>query len=182
MSNDDMVTLGMDPGTAILGFGVIRGTAEPVLIDVGIVETRSDSPMPERLVVLYARTSELIERYRPDVLAIENLFFARNVTTAIAVGQARGVVLLAAAQRGVPVAEYSPSEVKYAVVGYGRADKHQMQEMVRIILNLDHAPRPDDAADALAIALCHAQTAPFQERVAATDAASAEAADAATRN
>lgn len=180
MSNADMVTLGMDPGTAILGFGVIRGTSDPVLVDVGIIETQSDSPMPERLMILHAQTSTLIERYQPDVLAIEQLFFARNVTTAIAVGQARGVILLAAAQKGVPVAEYSPSEVKYAVVGYGKADKHQMQEMVRIILNLTEAPRPDDAADALAIALCHAQTAPFQERVAATDAAAA--ADAATRS
>lgn len=171
MSNEGLVTLGMDPGTAILGFGVIRGTSDPVLVDVGVIETQPDSPMPDRLVILHERTSMLIERYQPDVLAIEQLFFARNVTTAIAVGQARGVVLLAAAQKGVPVAEYSPSEVKYAVVGYGKADKRQMQEMVRIILDLDHAPQPDDAADALAIALCHAQTAPFKERVAATEAA-----------
>lgn len=171
MSNDGLVTLGIDPGTAILGFGVIRGTSDPILVDVGVIETRSDSPMPQRLMILHAQTSTLIERFRPDVLAIEQLFFARNVTTAIAVGQARGVILLAAAQAGVPVAEYSPSEVKFAVVGYGKADKRQMQEMVRIILNLNEAPHPDDAADALAIALCHAQTAPFNDRVAATDAA-----------
>ena len=112
------------------------------------------------------KLSDLIERYQPDVLAVEQLFFARNVTTAIAVGQARGVVLLAAAQAGIDVAEYTPSEVKFAVAGYGKADKRQMQEMVRIILNLAEVPHPDDAADALAIALCHAQTAPFAAKVA----------------
>ncbi len=164
-----MITLGIDPGTALLGFGVIRGDTDPVLVDVGVVETDSKAPMPHRLVILHRETARLIETYRPDVLAVEQLFFARNVTTAIAVGQARGVVLLAAAQAGVPVAEYSPSEVKFAVVGYGKADKHQMQEMVRIILNLEDIPRPDDAADALAVALCHAQTAPFAARVAVHD-------------
>lgn len=164
-----MVTLGIDPGTALLGYGVIRGDSDPVLVDVGVIETDSKAPMPDRLVILHRETARLIETYRPDVLAVEQLFFARNVTTAIAVGQARGVVLLAAAQAGVPVAEYSPSEVKFAVVGYGKADKHQMQEMVRIILNLDVIPKPDDAADALAVALCHAQTAPFAARVAAHD-------------
>ena len=182
MSTGQLVTLGIDPGTAILGFGVIRGTSDPVLVDVGVIETRSESPMPERLVILHEETRKLIERFQPDVLAVEQLFFARNVTTAIAVGQARGVILLAAAQKGVPVAEYSPSEVKYAVVGYGKADKHQMQEMVRIILNLEQVPRPDDAADALAIALCHAQTAPFEERVAATRAADDAAAARAGRS
>jgi len=161
-----LVTLGIDPGTAILGFGVIRGDTDPQLIDVGVIETDSKAAMPDRLVILHAETARLIERYRPDVMAIEQLFFARNVTTAIAVGQARGVVLLAAAQAGVPVAEYSPSEVKFAVVGYGKADKRQMQEMVKLILNLPEIPHPDDAADALAIALCHAQSAPFQARVA----------------
>ena len=161
-----LVTLGIDPGTAILGFGVIRGDTDPQLIDVGVIETDSKAPMPDRLVILHAETARLIERYTPDVMAIEQLFFARNVTTAIAVGQARGVVLLAAAQAGVPVAEYSPSEVKFAVVGYGKADKRQMQEMVKLILNLPEIPHPDDAADALAIALCHAQSAPFQARVA----------------
>lgn len=160
-----MITLGMDPGTAILGYGVITGTSEPTLIDVGVLETNPKTSMPERLRYLHERTAELIELYRPDVLAVEQLFFARNVTTAIAVGQARGVILLAAGQAGVPVAEYSPSEVKFAVVGYGKADKRQMQEMVRLILNLPTVPQPDDAADALAIALCHAQTAPFVSRV-----------------
>lgn len=166
MTEHGLVTLGIDPGTAILGFGVIRGDTDPQLIAAGVIETDSKSPMPDRLVILHAETVRLIERYGPDVMAIEQLFFARNVTTAIAVGQARGVVLLAAAQAGIDVAEYSPSEVKFAVVGYGKADKRQMQEMVKMILNLPEVPHPDDAADALAIALCHAQTAPFQARVA----------------
>ena len=165
MSRREPVILGMDPGTALLGFGVIAGDTEPQLIDVGVIETDSKAPMPERLKILHAETTRLIETFQPDVLAIEQLFFARNVTTAIAVGQARGVVLLAAAQAGVEVAEYTPSEVKFAISGYGKASKPQMQEMVRIILNLEYAPQPDDAADALAIALCHAQTAPFKATV-----------------
>jgi crossover junction endodeoxyribonuclease RuvC len=126
-----VITLGIDPGTARLGYGVILAL------------------------------SGLIALHSPSVLAIEQLFFARNVTTAISVGQARGVVLLAAAKAGVQVAEYSPSQVKHAVAGYGKADKAQIQEMVRMILGLDHAPHPDDAADALAIALCHAQRSAF---------------------
>lgn len=158
------VTLGIDPGTAILGYGVIQGERDPVLLDYGVVETGPDLPMPERLSLLFDQMTELLARHSPDAVAVEQLFFARNVTTAIAVGQARGVVLLAAARGGVAVAEYSPSEVKHAIVGYGKADKNQMQEMVRLILNLDAPPHPDDAADALAIALCHAQTSPFLER------------------
>lgn len=159
------ITLGIDPGTAILGFGVITGDTDPVLVDVGVIETNAHAPMPERLLILHAEIAKLLDAYRPDVMAIEQLFFARNVTTAIAVGQARGVVLLAAAQAGVEVAEYTPSEVKFAVSGYGKAGKAQMQEMVRIILNLKYAPQPDDAADALAIAICHAQTAPFKATI-----------------
>ncbi|MBA2277777.1 MAG: crossover junction endodeoxyribonuclease RuvC [Chloroflexia bacterium] len=162
----ERVTLGIDPGTAILGYGVIQGEREPELVDYGVIETGADVPMPLRLSTLFDRVTELLAQYVPDAVAIEQLFFARNVTTAIAVGQARGVVLLAAARAGVAVTEYSPSEVKHAIVGYGKADKNQMQEMVRLILDLDVAPHPDDAADALAIALCHAQTAPFLARTA----------------
>lgn len=169
LTGHGLVTLGIDPGTAILGFGVIRGDADPILIDVGVIETDAKAPMPQRLMLLHAETARLIETYAPDVLAVEQLFFARNVTTALAVGQARGVVLLAAAQAGVKVAEYSPSEVKFAVAGYGKAEKRQIQEMVRIILNLSTVPHPDDAADALAVALCHAQTAPFMAKVAQHD-------------
>lgn len=158
------VTLGIDPGTARLGYGVIAGGMQPQLIDAGLIETWPDEPMSARLVTLYEGVVELIEEFHPDALAIEQLFFARNVTTAITVGQARGVVLLAAAQANVPIAEYTPSEIKHAIAGYGKADKPQMQEMVRMILNLQSVPQPDDVADALAIAICHNQTVPFAER------------------
>lgn len=159
------VTLGIDPGTAILGYGVIIGDTHPELVDVGVLETSAENAMPDRLVQIYEGLGALLAEHQPDVIAVEKLFFARNVTTALAVGQARGVALLAAAQAGIPISEYTPSEVKHAVVGYGKADKQQIQEMVRLILNLRVAPQPDDAADALAVALCHVQTVPFAERV-----------------
>ena len=164
-----MIVLGVDPGTALLGFGLVEEGADgggPRALDYGALATEPGEAMPLRLARLYDRLCDLLAAYCPDVLAIEQLFFARNVTTAIAVGQARGVVLLAAAKAGVEVAEYSPSEVKQAVVGYGKAEKGQMQEMVRLILGLAEPPRPDDAADALAVALCHLQTAPFLARAA----------------
>lgn len=153
-----MITLGVDPGTALLGYGIIRGEDAPELVTFGVVATTSAESQAQRLLRLYERVWELIREHAPDVLAVEQLFFARNVTTALAVGQARGVVLLAAAQHGMPVYEYKPSEVKQAVSGYGKADKGQMQEMVRILLDLPDVPTPDDAADALAVALCHVQT------------------------
>jgi len=158
---DSHITIGIDPGTAILGFGVVQGDGDSRLIEFGVIETSSTITMPDRLVILHDAVTDLITRHQPDDLAVEKLFFARNVTTAIAVGQARGVVLLAAAQQGIPVAEYTPSEIKQAIVGYGKADKRQVQEMVRILLTLDAVPHPDDAADALAVALCHAQTRQF---------------------
>jgi len=166
MAPSPPITLGIDPGTARLGYGLIFGDLQPSLIDAGVIETWPDQAMPDRLVTLYENVRDLVDEFRPDVIAVEKLFFARNVTTAIAVGQARGVVLLAAAQAHIAVAEYSPSEIKHAIVGYGKADKGQMQEMVRLILGLDQVPQPDDAADALAVALCHAQTAPFEQRAA----------------
>jgi crossover junction endodeoxyribonuclease RuvC len=156
-----MITLGIDPGTARLGFGLVRASEEPELIDYGVVETAGTLSMPRRLASLFDTVTGLIDQHRPDVLAIEQLFFARNVTTAISVGQARGVVLLTAARAGIEVVEYSPSEIKHAIVGYGKADKTQIQEMVRIILGMDQTPRPDDAADALAVALCHSQRQAF---------------------
>lgn len=159
-----MIAVGIDPGTARLGYGVIDEEG-PHALAYGVVETPAGLPMPERLLLLFDGVSTLLAEHRPDALAVEQLFFARNTTTAMAVGQARGVVLLAAARAGLPVAEYTPAEVKQAVVGYGRADKGQMQEMVRLLLGLERVPHPDDAADALAVALCHAQTAAFQERV-----------------
>ena len=156
-----MITLGIDPGTAILGFGIVSGDDDPRVVTYGVLRTTNDEPMPQRLVRLYDGVRDLIAAHHPDVLAIEQLLFGRNVTTAIAVGQARGVILLAAAQAGMPVAEYKPAQVKEAVVGYGKADKPQMQEMVRILLGLPTVPHPDDAADALAIAICHVHTARF---------------------
>jgi crossover junction endodeoxyribonuclease RuvC len=159
-----MIALGFDPGTARLGYGVISSEPDPRAIDYGIIATDAALPMAQRLVEIYEAVTELIQVFRPDAVAVERLFFAQNVTTAMAVGQARGVILLAAAQRGLLVAEYAPSEVKQAVVGYGKADKRQIQEMVRIMLGLESVPRPDDAADALAIAICHVQFAPFRER------------------
>jgi crossover junction endodeoxyribonuclease RuvC len=165
-----MRTIGIDPGTARLGYGVIDESAagDPLAVAFGVITTEAGGAMPARLSTLFDHLSGLLEEHRPDVLAVEQLFFARNVTTAITVGQARGIVLLAAERAGVPVVEYSPSEIKHAVAGYGKAGKPQMQEMVRIVLGLATVPEPDDAADALAIALCHAQTAPFLARTGAS--------------
>ena len=162
-----MIAIGFDPGTARLGYGVIESEPDPRAIDFGVIVTGSELPMPERLLMIHDAVGELIDTFQPEAVAVELLFFARNVTTAMTVGQARGVILLAAAQRGIPIAEYSPSEVKQAVVGYGKADKRQIQEMVRIMLGLTTAPQPDDAADALAVAICHVQVAPFRSRVGA---------------
>ncbi len=156
-----MRIVGIDPGTALLGFGVIDVDDAPQLVDFGVVETTNDDAMPMRLLSLYESLTTLFDQFRPEAVAIEQLFFARNVTTAITVGQARGIALLAAAQARVPVFEYSPSQVKHAISGYGKADKQQMQEMVRIMLDMEYVPHPDDAADALAVALCHSQRANF---------------------
>jgi crossover junction endodeoxyribonuclease RuvC len=153
--------VGIDPGTALLGFGVIDVEDDPLLVDFGVVETTAEAAMPLRLLSLYESLTTLLDRFRPDAVAIEQLFFARNVTTAITVGQARGIALLAAAQANVEVFEYSPSQVKHAISGYGKADKQQMQEMVRIMLGMEFTPHPDDAADGLAVALCHSQRSRF---------------------
>lgn len=161
----ERVIAGFDPGTARLGFGVIQGDENPVPLDYGVIETAAHQPMPVRLKELYNGVMTILRDYQPDVCAIEQLFFSRNVTTALSVGQARGIVMLAAAQSAVPVVEYTPAEVKQSVSGYGKADKSQMQEMVRIILGLHEAPWPDDAADALAVALCHVQLARFRDAI-----------------
>ena len=154
-----MLTLGIDPGTAITGYGLVRAQGDARrAIAYGAVTTPADAPLARRLQILHAEVCRLIETYRPDHAAVEQLFFSRNVTTALAVGHARGVVLLALAEANVPVYEYTPAEVKQAIVGYGRARKEQIQEMVRVLLGLDVRPTPDDAADALAVALCHADT------------------------
>lgn len=152
-----MLTIGIDPGTATTGYGLVREEKDGTLtvVDYGAILTSPDQPMPQRLLELYNRLQELLLLHRPQSGAVEKLFFQRNVRTAISVGQGRGVVLLALASAGVPVMEYTPLEVKLAVAGYGGADKSQVQYMVKAILSLEDIPRPDDAADALAIAICH---------------------------
>ncbi len=155
-------TLGIDPGTAIMGYGVVEETGGRLqAIDFGALLTTKAETLPQRLLRLHRGLQELLERHRPTAVAVETLFFNRNVRTALAVGQARGVALLAAAQAGLPVFEYSPQQVKDAVVGYGGASKDQVQRMVSTLLGLQEVPRPDDAADALAIAVCHVHSARF---------------------
>ena len=160
-----MLVLGIDPGTATTGYGLVRETADGsfAVVDFGVILTPAGMPMEKRLLLLYERLIELIILHRPESGAVEKLFFSRNVTTAIAVGQARGVVMLALAQHGLSVAEYTPMEVKQAITGYGGADKMQIQIMVQAILGLAELPRPDDAADALAIAMCHLQNYHLKE-------------------
>jgi crossover junction endodeoxyribonuclease RuvC len=152
-----VIILGIDPGTATVGFGLITEDAsgQAELIRYGVITTKPSVPMAERLRTIYDEVSALMRSEGAGALAVEELFFSRNVTTALTVGQARGVILLAAAQAGLPVFEYKPNQIKQALVGYGGADKHQIQEMLRIMLDLDEIPRPDDAADAIAVAVCH---------------------------
>lgn len=150
------VVLGVDPGTATMGYGVVGRAGERLmLIDYGVITTSADLDLPIRLQRLYSGLTDLIARFRPAGVAVEELFFNRNTRSALAVGQARGVAMLAAANAGVSVSEYTPLEVKQAIVGYGRASKQQIQRMVCMLLGLDFCPQPDDAADALAIAICH---------------------------
>ncbi len=164
-----MLAIGIDPGTATTGFGVVRLTehGELLRVDHGIISTRSDKGMGERLVDLHRELAALIAAHRPDTAAVEKLFIRANVSTALWVGQARGVALLALAQAGVRVGEYAPREVKLAVCGYGGAGKRQMQAMVRALLRLEELPRPDDAADALAVAICHLHSQTVQARIEA---------------
>jgi len=154
-----MLILGIDPGTAIMGYGLLEKKGQKLTpIDYSCWRTSADLPMPQRLVILYDSIIELINKYSPDQVAVEELFFNRNTTTAISVGQARGVVLLAAAKNGIDVFDYTPLQVKQAVVGYGRAEKKQVQIMVKALLGLTEIPKPDDTADALAVAICHAHS------------------------
>lgn len=150
-----MRIIGIDPGTAITGFGVIdviKGN-KASLVDAGVIRTVAHTPLPERLMTIHSDITELIKQYEPQQMSIEKLYFAKNVTTAISVAHARGVIVLAAQSAGLGVNEYTPLEIKQAMTGYGRATKAQIQEMVRIMLNLSKVPSPDDAADALAAAL-----------------------------
>ena len=148
-----MIVLGIDPGTAALGYGVVERNGALRAVDFGCLVTNADRPMPERLLAIHDLVRDVIELYAPDVLAIERIYFSRNVQTAFAVGQARGVVLLAAAEHDIPVREATPSEVKSAVAGYGAADKVQVARMVQVLLGMSAPPVPDDAADALAIGI-----------------------------
>jgi crossover junction endodeoxyribonuclease RuvC len=149
-----LIVLGIDPGTAALGYGIVEAKSGRVrMVDGGTFQTKPDASLPTRLLAIHGFLDELIALHRPDLLAVERLFFSRNAQTAFAVGQARGVVLLAAAQAEVPVREATPNEVKVAVTGYGAADKEQVGRMVAVCLGLKEAPRPDDTADALAIAI-----------------------------
>ena len=154
------LVLGIDPGTAIIGYAIVHdlpdGNCEA--IDYGVITTPKTDTAAVRLVQLYEEINKIIRFHQPDSAAVEKLFFQRNITTAIAVGQARGVVMLALAQAGLEIGEYTPNEIKQAVTGYGSADKRQVQEMVRVLLCLDKIPKPDDAADALAIAITHLNT------------------------
>ena len=157
-----MLVIGIDPGTATTGYGLVRDNADALeMVDFGVIETPAGLLLPERLLLLHDQLNQILLLHQPDSGAVEKLFFQRNVRTAMAVGQARGVVLLALAEAGLKVAEYTPLEVKQAVAGYGAAEKTQVQQMVRALLGMESVPRPDDAADALAIAICHLHSARF---------------------
>jgi len=154
--------LGIDPGYAIVGFGAIEAEANRFrLLGYGAVTTEAGVPLPERLEEIYTGMKQVLEKYKPDAISVEELFFTKNITTGIAVGEARGVILLACRQSGVPIYEYTPMQAKQAITGFGKATKPQMMEMTRRLLNMEKVARPDDAADALALAICHANMKRF---------------------
>ncbi len=165
------VILGLDPGTAATGYGVISISGNRLkALEFGVVETAAGVPLEQRLQQIYGEVGELLVRHRPMATAVESLFFNTNVRTALAVGHARGVTLLACSQAGCEVFEYTPQQVKQAVVGYGKASKEQVMEMVRVLLALPEPPRPDHAADALGVAICHANTCEVRESIARSQA------------
>lgn len=154
-----MKILGIDPGTGLLGFGVIDASGRTAkMLDAGVIRTKPHQPEQERLLIIYEGLQEIIAANKPQAVSVERLFFNRNVTTAMSVSQARGVVLLVAQMHGLPIFEYTPMQIKMALTGYGKADKKQVQEMVRILLNLKEVPKPDDCADALAAALTYSHS------------------------
>ena len=159
-----MLVLGIDPGTATTGYGLVRehpnGDLESVAY--GVIKTPARTPMQDRLLQIHTEITELIAAHQPDAAAVETLYFGKNVTTAITVAQGRGVILLALAEAGLPIREYKPAEIKQAIAGYGNADKWQVQEMIRQLLNLDEIPRPDDAADGLGIAITDLNSSRFE--------------------
>ena len=151
-----MIVLGIDPGTAIVGFGVIESNGvKHYMKDAGVIRTPAHQELELRLQTIHKSIEEIIKQNKPDVMVVEKLFFARNVTTAMSVSHARGVIYLAGVQAGVKIIEYTPLQIKQAITGYGQADKNQIQEMVRVMLRLKEKPKPDDCADALAAALTH---------------------------
>lgn len=161
-----MRILGIDPGYAILGYGIVDLVGNRFkVVDYGAVTTEAGMEMPDRLKILYNALMELILRYEPEVASVEELFFNTNAKTAILVGQARGVAVLACANSGLEIEEYTPLQIKQALVGYGRAEKKQVQQMVKTILNLKEVPKPDDTADALAAAVCHGHSAGSRNRL-----------------
>jgi len=162
-----MLVIGIDPGTAITGYGFVHEKPDGTLtvVDYGVIQTPADLEMPQRLLQLYRELKNLMLLHRPDSGAVEKLFFQKNVRTAISVGQGRGVAILALAEAGVQIREYTPLEIKQSVAGYGGADKSQVQYMVKALLELDEIPQPDDAADALAVAVCHIHSARFNQMV-----------------
>lgn len=158
-----MRILGIDPGTGILGFGVIEASnGKARLVDGGVIRTPAKEDDAVRLQTIFEEISEVIAQSKPEVMSVEKLYFAQNVTTAMTVAQARGVVLLAGKQAGLEIYEYTPLQIKQALTSYGRADKKQVQEMVRVILELKETPKPDDCADALAAAITHSMTSPLR--------------------
>ncbi|AUG58226.1 crossover junction endodeoxyribonuclease RuvC [Acetivibrio saccincola] len=151
-----MVIMGIDPGIAIVGYGVVKYEGNKFTpMDYGAIRTDSSTGLSQRLLYIYNRLEEIIEKYKPDAISIEELFFNKNIKTALTVGHGRGVAVLAAARANIEVFEYTPLQVKQSVVGYGRAEKTQVQHMIKVILNLKKTPKPDDVADALAVAICH---------------------------
>jgi crossover junction endodeoxyribonuclease RuvC len=159
-----MLVLGIDPGTATTGYGLVREKPDGDLeaVAFGVIKTPAHTPMPDRLRQIYHEVTALIARHQPDAAAVETMYFGKNVTTAITVAQARGVILLALAEAGLPIREYKPAEIKQAIAGFGDADKVQMQEMIRQLLNLDDVPRPDDAADGLGVAITDLNASRFE--------------------
>ncbi len=155
-----MRVLGVDPGTAITGWGVVEGDGDNLaLVACGVITTTAGTPLPHRLQAIYDGITAVVSQLQPETSALEELFFSKNAKTALTVGHGRGVAMLALANAHLPIVEYKPLEVKQAVTGYGGADKAQIQQMVKLLLHLDDIPRPDDAADALAVAICHLHSA-----------------------
>ncbi|MCL4298372.1 MAG: crossover junction endodeoxyribonuclease RuvC [Anaerolineae bacterium] len=155
-----MRVIGVDPGTAITGWGIIEGDGNDLkMVAGGVITTLAGTPLPQRLQIIYQELTAIIEEWQPETAALEELFFSKNAKTALAVGHGRGAAMLALANANLSIAEYKPLEVKQALTGHGGADKRQMQQMVKLLLTLDDIPRPDDAADALAVAICHFHSA-----------------------